>query len=350
MAFFRFMTFIIAPLIFYIGGLFVREQYDSNGIYSDTYNGATVMTCLFGVVLGIIHLGSAIPNLALVLQAKAAASLLFKVINNKRKVNYDDFNPFLDVRSIRPQIEFKNVTFAYPTRPEIPVLDNFSLTFEAGKTTAIVGATGSGKSTIMQLILRFYDPHEGGVFIGGEPLTSLNLKEVRTQLMGYVGQEPVLFNMSIRESIRFGKLNAFDREIEEACVKAHCWDFIQDLPQKLDTNVGSLGVGLSGGEKQRVAIARAIIRAPKILLLDEATSALDRKNEAAVQRSIEESLPGMTKIVIAHRLTTVKNADLIVVMEKGKIVEKGTHSELLEKEGVYAKLVRGQLLSSQEKE
>ena len=305
MAFFMFAIFVLYAFAFYIGGVFVSKEFDTGGIFSGIYNGASVLTCFFGVIFGLFSLGMAMPNFALIMQAKAAGSLLFDVIEREPSLNYDDFDPNLNVTNLTGEIEMKNVKFAYPSRPDITVLDDFSFTFKPGKTTAIVGSTGSGKSTIIQLIERFYDPQGGTITVGGAPLNRLDIKSLRKNVIGYVGQEPVLFNMSIRENIRFGKENATDEEIKRACEEANAWDFINSFPKGLHTDVGSMGGQLSGGQKQRIAIARATIRQPKILLLDEATSALDRKSEAIVQEALEKISHGVTTIVIAHRLTTI---------------------------------------------
>jgi len=199
------------------------------------------------------------------------------------------------------------------------VLNNFTCTFEKGKTTAIVGPSGSGKSTIVQLLMRFYDPIQGTVLIDGERLDSLKLRSFRKQI-GYVSQEPILFNCSIKENILLGCPEATDQEIIEALKMANAWDFVDKYPQKLETNVGAGGGQLSGGQKQRIALARAIIKKPKILIFDEATSALDKKNEAEVQKAINEmkkKIGNITTITIAHRLSTIKEADRILVLKKG---------------------------------
>ena len=211
------------------------------------------------------------------------------------------------------------------------MLNNFTCTFEKGKTTAIVGPSGSGKSTIVQLLMRFYDPIQGTVLIDGERLDSLKLRSFRKQI-GYVSQEPILFNCSIKENILLGCPEATDQEIIEALKMANAWDFVDKYPQKLETNVGAGGGQLSGGQKQRIALARAIIKKPKILIFDEATSALDKKNEAEVQKAINEmkkKIGDITTITIAHRLSTIKEADRILVLKKGLIVEDGDHDYLL---------------------
>ena len=211
------------------------------------------------------------------------------------------------------------------------MLNNFTCTFEKGKTTAIVGPSGSGKSTIVQLLMRFYDPIQGTVLIDGERLDSLKLRSFRKQI-GYVSQEPILFNCSIKENILLGCPEATDQEIIEALKMANAWDFVDKYPQKLETNVGAGGGQLSGGQKQRIALARAIIKKPKILIFDVATSALDKKNEAEVQKAINEmkkKIGDITTITIAHRLSTIKEADRILVLKKGLIVEDGDHDYLL---------------------
>jgi ATP-binding cassette subfamily B (MDR/TAP) protein 1 len=231
----------------------------------------------------------------------------------------------LDNESVKGLIELKNVCFTYPTRPDQQVLKNLSCRFEPGKTTAIVGPSGSGKSTVIQLIERFYDPDSGQVLLDGMDIIQINLKSLRTTL-GYVGQEPVLFNTSIRENLKFGKANATDEEIIAALESANAYDFISAKMGEggIDTVVGAAGGQLSGGQKQRIAIARAFIKKPKILLLDEATSALDKKNERMVQEAIDrirKSLGAVTTIVIAHRLSTIKDSDNILVMKHGELKE-----------------------------
>ncbi len=187
MAFFMFAMFIIYSFSIYIGGIFVREEYDATGLFGAKYDGATVLTCFFGIIFGLFSIGMAMPNFALVLQAKAAGALLFDVIEREPAINYDDFDPTINTESLTGEIELRNVNFAYPSRPDIPVLKDFSFTFKPGKTTAIVGSTGSGKSTIIQLIERFYDPQSGEILVGGTPMKRLNVKELRKHVIGYVG-------------------------------------------------------------------------------------------------------------------------------------------------------------------
>lgn len=235
--------------------------------------------------------------------------------------------------SLRGHIEFKNVNFTYPTRQDLPVLKDFSCVFEEGKTTALVGFSGSGKSTVVQLIERFYDVDSGSVLIDGQDIKSLNLKQLR-QSIGYVGQEPVLFNFSIKENMHFAVPDATDDEIISALKAANAWDFIgTKMAEKgIHTQVGSAGGQLSGGQKQRIAIARAFLKKPRIMLFDEATSALDKTNERKVQDAIDryrKEVGNITIIIIAHRLSTIKDADKIVVLDKGVVKEVGSHQELL---------------------
>lgn len=250
-------------------------------------------------------------------------------------------------------IALHDVKHIYPSRPEVTVLKNVNVNFPAGKITAIVGASGSGKSSIIALIERFYEPVGGYVSLDGKDLRELNIQWLRQQ-MSLVSQEPILFAVTIYENIRFGVIGSPfeslpERELREiiyeAARKANAHDFINALPEGYETNVGDRGFLLSGGQKQRIAIARAIVSDPRILLLDEATSALDTKSEGVVQAALERASQGRTTIVIAHRLSTIKDSDNIVVMSDGYIMEQGSHEQLLSKRGTYYELVHAQEIS-----
>jgi subfamily B ATP-binding cassette protein MsbA len=221
------------------------------------------------------------------------------------------------------------------------VLRNFDLTVAKGKSIALVGQSGSGKSTIANLITRFYDVNKGSVSIDGENIKDLTKHSLRS-LMGLVTQDSILFNDSIKNNVLLGKEGATDDEITDALKIANAWEFVKDLPNGIDSNIGDSGNKLSGGQKQRISIARAVLKNPPIMILDEATSALDTESERLVQEALENMMRNRTSIVIAHRLSTIQNADQIVVMQKGQIAEQGTHQELMDKNGVYKKLVEMQ--------
>lgn len=234
-------------------------------------------------------------------------------------------------------ITYEQVYFEYPTRKGIPILENFNLEIPKGSTVALVGPSGSGKSTCVQLLLRYYDPIRGSVNLSNTSTTEFSIDTLRSK-MGLVSQEPVLFDRSIAENIAYGDNFREDipmAEIIEAAKKSNIHNFIIALPQGYNTSLGSKGTQLSGGQKQRIAIARALVRHPTILILDEATSALDMESEKVVQEALDAARSGRTCVTIAHRLTTVHDADLICVLKKGTIVEKGTHDELMKKRGLY---------------
>lgn len=240
------------------------------------------------------------------------------------------------------EIEFKNVSFNYPTRPDFVVLKNISFKAHIGETVALVGSSGSGKSTIASLISRFYDPVNGVIMVDGKNSKEYTLTDLRKKI-ALVPQDVILFAGTILDNIAYGKPGATTEEIEEAAKKANAFDFITSFPDKFATLVGERGIQLSGGQRQRIAIARAVLKNPSILILDEATSSLDSESEHLVQEALEKLMVGRTSIVIAHRLATIRNADKIVVLQKGEVLESGNHSELIKnEEGLYYKLSRMQ--------
>jgi ATP-binding cassette subfamily B protein len=244
--------------------------------------------------------------------------------------------PMILPSPVQGRIAFEDVTFRYPTRPAQPALDRFSLVVEPGETVALVGPSGAGKTTVLQLLLRFYDPQSGAVRLDGVDIAQLDPAALRGQL-GLVPQEPIIFSADAAENIRFGRPGASDKEVRAAAEAAAAAPFLDALPQGFATHLGAKGVTLSGGQRQRVAIARAILRDPRVLLLDEATSALDAESEQAVQRALAALSRGRTTLVVAHRLATVRRADRIVVMEAGRIVATGTHESLLRDGGLYGR-------------
>lgn len=249
--------------------------------------------------------------------------------------------------SLIGRVDFMDVSFSYPTRPGQQVLKKFNLTLPPCQTIAIVGESGGGKSTVASLLERFYDPNTGVVMLDGLDIRTLDLSWLRGQVIGFINQEPVLFGSSIMENIRFGKPEATDAEVINAAKQANADGFVMSFPDGYNTVVGERGVTLSGGQKQRIAIARALIKNPSILVLDEATSALDAESERVVQEALDRATRGRTVLIIAHRLSTIQAADLICVMSNGRIVEAGTHVELLSKGGLYADLIRRQRAEEQ---
>ena len=242
-------------------------------------------------------------------------------------------------RPARGDVSFDNVSFSYPARPGVPVVDGVSFSVRAGEKVAIVGPSGAGKSTLFHLLLRFYDPKAGGISFDGVAIGAVEPQALRSRI-ALVPQESVVFAASARENIRFGRPDATDAEIERAADLAHATEFIRRLPGGFEAMLGERGVTLSGGQRQRIAIARAILRNAPLLLLDEATSALDAESETLVQTALEELMRHRTTLVIAHRLATVLSCDRILVMEHGRVVEEGTHASLVAAGGLYARLAR----------
>ncbi|GAB2772940.1 ABC transporter ATP-binding protein [Salinimicrobium soli] len=269
-------------------------------------------------------------------KGNAAAERIFQVLETE--TNIKDAPDAIEKKDFEHSVEIEDITFKYEDEN---VLHDFSIKVPKGATVALVGQSGSGKSTIANLVTRFYDVNQGGIKIDGIDIRQISKKSLRG-LMGLVTQDSILFNDSIRNNVGLGKDNATDEEIIEALKIANAWEFVKDLPKGLDTNIGDSGNKLSGGQKQRLSIARAVLKNPPIMILDEATSALDTESERLVQKALENMMRNRTSIVIAHRLSTIQNADNIVVMQKGRIVEQGRHEELLSRRSTYQKLVEMQ--------
>ncbi|XP_053483597.1 ATP-dependent translocase ABCB1 isoform X1 [Ictalurus furcatus] len=303
----------------------------------DNYSIGRVLTVFFSVMIGAFSLGQGAPNLESVATARGAAYPIYETIDMPRPIDSSSKEGHKPDRVIG-DIEFKNIHFSYPSRKDVKILQGMSLKVPHGKTIALVGASGCGKSTTIQLLQRFYDPDQGEVMLDGQDIRTLNVRWLREN-MGIVSQEPVLFGNTIAENIRYGREDATDEDIERAVREANAYEFISKLPEKLNTMVGERGAQLSGGQKQRIAIARALVKNPQILLLDEATSALDTQSEAIVQAALDKARAGRTTIVIAHRLSTIRSADIIAGFKDGQVVEHGTHRELMSKKGVYYALV-----------
>ncbi|GFP93630.1 ABC transporter b family member 4 [Phtheirospermum japonicum] len=325
-----FIIFGSYALAIWFGGKMILER---------GYTGGDVLNVIVAVLTGSMSLGQASPCMTAFAAGQAAAYKMFETIKRKPEIDaYDTRGKVLE--DIRGDIQLRDVCFSYPARPDEQIFSGFSLFIPSGTTAALVGQSGSGKSTVISLIERFYDPSEGEVLIDGINLKEFQLKWIRSKI-GLVSQEPVLFTTSIKDNIAYGKDNATFEEIRVAAELANAAKFIDKLPQGLDTKVGEHGTQLSGGQKQRIAIARAILKDPRILLLDEATSALDAESERVVQEALDRIMVNRTTVIVAHRLTTVRNANMIAVIHQGKMVEKGTHDQLLQDpEGAYSQLIR----------
>ncbi|KAJ8927496.1 hypothetical protein NQ314_020045 [Rhamnusium bicolor] len=336
------MIYASYALAFWYGiKLVLQDRDDPDG----TYTPGNMVTVFFSVMTGSMNFGISSPYIEAFGISKAAGGKIFQVIDNEPVINLSKGNG-AKIEDLKGNIRFKKVKFQYPSRKDVEILQGLDLEINSGETVALVGTSGCGKSTVIQLIQRFYDPIEGEIYLDGENLKDLDLTWLRSNI-GVVGQEPVLFGTTVSENIKYGNPNATEDEIKTAAKKANAHSFIKALPDGYNTIVGERGAQLSGGQKQRIAIARALVRNPAILLLDEATSALDNTSEAKVQAALDSASKECTTIIVAHRLSTIRGANKIVVISQGQVVEQGTHDELMEKKNEYYNLVTTQVQSSE---
>jgi ATP-binding cassette subfamily B (MDR/TAP) protein 1 len=331
-------TFLCFGLGFWYGGtLLATKEYDL----------FTFFVCFMGIIYSAQSAGSFFSLAPDMGKAHASALVLKKLFDRTPKIDsWSQEGQRLSESDIQGAVEFRDVHFRYPTRPEQPVLRGLNLTIKPGQYVALVGASGCGKSTTISLLERFYDPLAGGVYVDGQDISTLNVSNYRS-FVSLVSQEPTLYSGTIKENILLGTPSddVSDEQLEQVCREANIYDVIVSLPDGFNTFVGSKGGLLSGGQKQRIAIARALIRNPKILLLDEATSALDSESESVVQEALDKAAAGRTTIAVAHRLSTIQKADAIYVIDQGRVAESGTHQELMRKNGRYAELVNLQSLA-----
>jgi ATP-binding cassette subfamily B protein len=328
------MTALVISLVF--GGVSVVLWAGAHSVLDGTMSAGTLVQFVFLSVMAASSVGMLGEVWGDVQKASGAMMRISELLASRPNIAAPA-NPVALPEPARGEITFENVTFAYPGRPDLPALRGFELAVKPGETVALVGPSGAGKSTVFRLLLRFYDPQEGVIRLDGVALGDADPVALRSR-MSLVAQDAALFSGSARENIRFGREAATDEEIALAAAAAEADGFIAALPEGYDNPVGERAKTLSGGQKQRLAIARALVREAPVLLLDEATSALDAENERLVQKALDEAMDGRTTLVIAHRLATVLRADRIVVMEDGRVVEQGSHAELVARGGLYAKL------------
>ena len=343
---FFFSMLVMYSLAFYLGSRVIKNHWWNDNM-SENYNLGHILSIFLGVTTGFLSLGSVIPVLKDVVNARIAMGRILYFIRNKD----EEFSGVYAPAEFHGLIEFENVSFSYPSNPDRKILQNLSVRILPGQKVGIIGPSGGGKSTIIQLLMRYYDPTAGRITIDGVDIRDFDLKYLRARL-GLVMQQPVLFADTVRVNLLMGIEHdqiITDEQMEEALTRCKAREFVANLKEGLDEFVGNLGEKLSGGQKQRLAIARTLLRNPTVLVFDEATSALDRRNEAAIQKTIDEVSKGKTSITIAHRLVTVKNSDLILVLKDGLLIERGNHKTLMEiPSSYYRELVEKQTMSSEE--
>lgn len=331
-----FVTYGAIAVILWLGIRMVADP--SSGLTAGALTAFLLYTLTVAFSLGV--LSGVYGDL---MKALGASERVFSLLDRTPKL---DVKPDAITDPLPPdqsRVEVEALWFAYPTRPEVNALQDVSFTVNPGERVALVGPSGSGKSTLASLLTRFYDPSRGAIRIGGHDLRDYDPSALRRSI-GVVAQEPVLFSGTLRENVLYGRPDATDDEVRAALEAANAWGFVQEFPDGVETVIGERGLRLSGGQKQRVAIARALLKDPALLILDEATSALDVESEALVQRALDHLMEGRTTLIIAHRLSTIRSADRVVVLDHGRVMEAGTHRELMDHRALYFRLVESQQL------